>query len=92
VVAQVARFLGEPLVSADARAATPARPPGLDSLSDRELEVLRLVAGGLSDDEIAERLVLSPHTIHRHVANIRVKLQLTSRAAAAAAAARAGLV
>ncbi len=92
VVAQVARFLGEPLVSADAGAATPARPPGLDSLSDRELEVLRLVAGGLSDDEIAERLVLSPHTIHRHVANIRVKLQLTSRAAAAAAAARAGLV
>jgi DNA-binding NarL/FixJ family response regulator len=54
--------------------------------------VLRLVAVGLSDEEIAERLVLSRHTVHRHVANIRSKLQLTSRAAAAAAAARAGLV
>ena len=54
--------------------------------------MLRLVAAGHSDDEIARRLVLSPHTVHRHVANIRTKLGLTSRAAAAAAAARAGLV
>jgi DNA-binding NarL/FixJ family response regulator len=54
--------------------------------------VLRLVAAGFSDDEIAEQLVLSPHTVHRHVANIRSKLRLTSRAAAAAAAARAGLL
>jgi pimeloyl-ACP methyl ester carboxylesterase/DNA-binding CsgD family transcriptional regulator len=92
VVAQVARFLGEPLVEADLAAPTLNPPQGLDALSDRELEVLRLVAAGFSDDEIAERLVLSPHTVHRHVANIRSKLQLTSRAAAAAAAARAGLV
>ncbi len=61
-------------------------------LSARELEVLRLVAEGLSDAEIAERLVLSPHTVHRHVANIRTKLGLASRAAAAAHAARLGLV
>jgi pimeloyl-ACP methyl ester carboxylesterase/DNA-binding CsgD family transcriptional regulator len=93
VVAQVARFLGgERPVGADAPARSSTGPAGLDSLSDRELEVLRLVAAGLSDDEIAERLVLSPHTVHRHVANIRSKLQLTSRTAAAAAAARAGLV
>jgi pimeloyl-ACP methyl ester carboxylesterase/DNA-binding CsgD family transcriptional regulator len=61
-------------------------------LSARELEVLRLVAAGLSDSEIADELVLSPHTVHRHVANIRTKLRLPSRAAAAAHAARSGLV
>lgn len=61
-------------------------------LSERELEVLRLVALGLSDREIADRLVLSPHTVHRHVANIRTKLRLPSRAAAAAQAARLGLI
>jgi pimeloyl-ACP methyl ester carboxylesterase/DNA-binding CsgD family transcriptional regulator len=61
-------------------------------LSPRELEVLRLVALGLSDREIADQLVLSPHTVHRHVANIRTKLRLPSRAAAAAQAARLGLI
>ena len=61
-------------------------------LSERELEVLKLVALGLSDREIADRLVLSPHTVHRHVANIRTKLRLPSRAAAAAQAARLGLI
>jgi DNA-binding CsgD family transcriptional regulator len=61
-------------------------------LSARELEVLRLVALGHSDREIAAQLVLSPHTVHRHVANIRTKLRLPSRAAAAAHAARLGLL
>jgi pimeloyl-ACP methyl ester carboxylesterase/DNA-binding CsgD family transcriptional regulator len=65
---------------------------GTKELTDRELEVLRLVADGLSDNEIAERLVLSPHTVHRHVANLRAKLGQPSRAAAAAAAARRGLI
>jgi DNA-binding NarL/FixJ family response regulator len=69
-----------------------ALPPNLATLSDRELEVLRLVAAGLSDNDVADRLVLSPHTVHRHVANIRTKLGVASRAAAVAAAARAGLV
>jgi DNA-binding CsgD family transcriptional regulator len=46
----------------------------------------------LSDSEIAERLVLSQHTVHRHVANIRTKLRLPSRAAAVAYAARSGLL
>jgi pimeloyl-ACP methyl ester carboxylesterase/DNA-binding CsgD family transcriptional regulator len=64
----------------------------LAALSDRELEVLRLVARGLADREIARRLSLSPHTIHRHLANIRTKLGLPSRAAAAAHASRAGLI
>jgi len=50
------------------------------------------VAEGLSDRAIAERLVVSPHTVHRHVANIRAKLDQPSRAAAAAQAARLGLI
>jgi DNA-binding NarL/FixJ family response regulator len=65
---------------------------GVGDLTPREREVLRLVAKGLSDGEIAERLVLSPHTVHRHVANVRTKLRLPSRAAAVAYAARAGLL
>jgi pimeloyl-ACP methyl ester carboxylesterase/DNA-binding CsgD family transcriptional regulator len=61
-------------------------------LTSRETEVLTLIAGGLSDREIAERLVLSPHTVHRHVANVRTKLGLPTRAAAVAAAAKRGLL
>ena len=51
-----------------------------------------LIAQGLSDAEIAERLVVSPHTVHRHVANVRTKLRLPSRAAAVAYATREGLL
>ena len=65
-------------------------PPS--ELSAREAEVLRLVAEGLSDGEIAARLIVSPHTVHRHVANIRTKLGHPSRAAAAADATRRGLI
>jgi non-specific serine/threonine protein kinase len=61
-------------------------------LTPRELEVLRLVAQGLSNPEIAQRLVLSEHTVHRHLANILRKLSLSSRAAAAAWGVRSGLV
>jgi DNA-binding CsgD family transcriptional regulator/tetratricopeptide (TPR) repeat protein len=79
--------------------AAAARPGGASGsagaasdLSPRELEVLRLVAQGLSDADIAERLVVSPHTVHRHVANIRSKLRLSSRTAAVAYATREGLL
>ena len=61
-------------------------------LTSRELDVLKLVAQGLSNPDIAQRLVLSEHTVHRHLANILRKLSLSSRAAAAAWAARTGLV
>jgi pimeloyl-ACP methyl ester carboxylesterase/DNA-binding CsgD family transcriptional regulator len=63
-----------------------------EELTRRETEVLTLVANGLSDREIADRLVLSPHTVHRHVANVRTKLGLPTRAAAVAAAAKRGLL
>jgi DNA-binding CsgD family transcriptional regulator len=68
------------------------REPEPAPLSGREREVLACVARGLSDSEIAEQLVLSPHTVHRHVANIRRKLGRTSRTAAVAEAARLGLL
>jgi len=64
----------------------------LGELSAREVEVLGLVAQGLGDAGIAQRLYLSPHTVHRHVANVRMKLRLPSRTAAVAYAARAGLL
>ena len=54
--------------------------------------MLRLVAEGLSDQQIADRLIVSRHTVHRHVANIRTKLGQPSRAAAAAAATRLDLL
>jgi len=61
-------------------------------LSERQLQVLRLVAEGLGDKDIADRLVLSEHTVHRHVANIYLRLGCSSRAAAVAHASRLGLL
>lgn len=76
-----------------------ARPPDhgagrrtTEVLTPREADILRLVAQGLGDTGIAERLFLSPHTVHRHIANIRVKLDVPSRAAAVALASRWGLL
>jgi ATP/maltotriose-dependent transcriptional regulator MalT len=66
-------------------------PAGAE-LSPREVDILRLVAQGLSDAQIAERLFLSPHTVHRHIANIRTRLRVPSRAAAVAHATRHGLL
>jgi LuxR family transcriptional regulator, maltose regulon positive regulatory protein len=61
-------------------------------VTPREREVLRLLAEGLTNQQIAERLVVSQHTVHRHVTNILRKLELPSRAAAAAHAARSGML
>jgi DNA-binding NarL/FixJ family response regulator len=62
---------------------SPRAGPG-HGLSARELEVLRLVASGQSNREIASALVISEHTVARHVQNIYTKLGLSSRAAATA--------
>jgi ATP/maltotriose-dependent transcriptional regulator MalT len=59
-------------------------------LTARELEVLGLVAEGLTDPQIAERLIISEHTVHRHVSNILAKLSCSSRAAAVKRATAAG--
>jgi DNA-binding NarL/FixJ family response regulator len=73
------------LASGRRTGAGPARPGGL---SPRELDVLRLLAEGLSNPQIAKRLVVSEFTVKRHVANILTKLDLPTRAAAAAYATR----
>jgi DNA-binding CsgD family transcriptional regulator len=71
------------------RAAAGARAAAGDAaLSAREREVLDLLAEGLTNRGIAERLVLSEHTVHRHVANILRKLRVSTRAAAVARAGR----
>ena len=57
----------------------PAYPAGLTA---REVEVLRLLAGGLTDLQIAEKLILSPRTVHAHISSIYSKLGVTSRSAA----------
>ena len=57
-------------------------------MSTRELEVLALVADGLSNEEIAARLYLSVRTVERHLSNVYAKLRVSGKAARAAAAAR----
>lgn len=84
-------------VSESAQARRGPRPPAdrrtpLPELTAREREVLRVLAEGLTNQQIAARLVLSEHTVHRHVANILRKLELSSRTAAAAHAVQAGLL
>jgi DNA-binding NarL/FixJ family response regulator len=79
-----------PLPTRDATAS--ARTRNDSGLTTRELEVLRLVAHGLTNQAIAEKLFVSDHTVHRHLANILNKLSVSSRAAAVAQAARRGLL
>jgi ATP/maltotriose-dependent transcriptional regulator MalT len=69
-----------------------AAPPDTHGLSSRELEVLRLLAAGKSNKEIAASLVISEHTVARHVQNIFAKLDVSSRAAAGAFAHQHDLV
>ena len=61
-------------------------------LTPREIEVLRLISEGLNNQAIAERLFISEHTVHRHVANTLTKLNVSSRSAAVAQAGRLGLL
>jgi pimeloyl-ACP methyl ester carboxylesterase/DNA-binding CsgD family transcriptional regulator len=80
-LAAVRAFLGD-----DERARTAVAD--VSELSEREREVLELVAAGMSNEHIAERLFLSTRTVERHLSNVYVKLRLSGKSARAAAAAR----
>lgn len=66
-------------------------PPTTDPLTEREVEVLRLVAQGLSNDEIAQKLVVSERTVRTHVSHILDKLHLANRTQMALYAVREGI-
>jgi DNA-binding CsgD family transcriptional regulator/tetratricopeptide (TPR) repeat protein len=69
------------------------RPPplALAGLTTRETQILRMIADGRSDADVAQHLAISPSTVQRNLVSLRAKLRLPSRAAATAYAARAGL-
>ena len=69
----------------------PSLPPTTDPLTEREVEVLRHVAQGLSNDEIAEKLVVSERTVRTHVSHILDKLHLANRTQMALYAVREGI-
>jgi DNA-binding NarL/FixJ family response regulator len=81
----IAEFASRPLTG-------PATPPIADRLTPREIEVLRLIARGLSNTEVAQQLVLSPLTAKTHVARILTKLGLRDRTQLVVAAYEHGLV
>jgi DNA-binding NarL/FixJ family response regulator len=84
LLARTRRLLG-PAVSDEAESP-------LSRLTPREREVLELLLGGLTQEQIAERLVISPKTVGTHIQNILTKLGVHSRAQAVALAHRGGLV
>jgi DNA-binding NarL/FixJ family response regulator len=83
-LAEVDALLSEP--------PSPAQPPTVGGLTSREVEVLRLIAGGKTNRAIGRELDISEKTVARHVSNIFLKLDLPSRAAATAYAFTHGLI
>jgi HD-GYP domain-containing protein (c-di-GMP phosphodiesterase class II) len=80
------------VLAAAGRRAAPSRPGWPADLTDREVEVLRLIARGRSNREVAEQLFISRKTVGRHVENLYRKIEVSSRAAAAVFAMEHGLL
>jgi HD-GYP domain-containing protein (c-di-GMP phosphodiesterase class II)/DNA-binding CsgD family transcriptional regulator len=80
------------VLAAAGRRGTPTPPGWPADLTDREVDVLRLIARGLSNRQVAERLFISPKTVGRHVENLYAKIGVSSRAAAAVFAMEHGLL
>ena len=80
-LSQVRAFLGDDELA-------PGDAGDIGELSERECEVLQLVAEGMSNEQIADRLFLSTRTVERHLSNVYAKLRLSGKSARAAAAAR----
>ena len=80
------------VLAAAGQRVAPKRPGSPAGLTDREVEVLRLIARGLSNREVAERLFISRKTVGRHVENLYAKIGVSSRAAAALFAMEHGLL
>ena len=89
--ALVSPHLARELVGAFQRLTPPQEDSSTERLTAREREILGLVGRGLSNQEIADELVIAENTVKVHLRNILDKLQVHSRAHAAAIAARAGL-
>jgi len=91
---ELTRAVIERAVARDRAASTGAAPLGVipEQLTEREVEVLRLMAEGLSNDEIAAALVVGRATVKTHVSNVLMKLALRDRVQAVAFAYRSGLV
>jgi DNA-binding NarL/FixJ family response regulator len=83
VASRVLSYLTRPLSARD--------PMLFPELSEREREVLELIARGLSNNEIARKLVVSPKTVRNHVSSVFTKLQVSDRAEAMTRARKAGL-
>ena len=87
----VAKKLVSAITARDDQPATKPKAPGLEDLTEREIEVLRLIAAGMSNREIAEEMVISEKTVKTHVSNLLSKLHLDDRTQAAIYALKHGL-
>ena len=83
--------IAERMLGFFADAHTRPRPPAFPELTDREREILQLIARGARNADIARRLVISPKTVRNHISNIFTKLQVADRADAVERARAAGL-
>lgn len=85
-------FISYPAATPNTGSREQSSTANIDALSSRELEVLKLIASGLTNTEIAERLTVSPRTVESHRASIQRKLMIRTRAELARVAQGAGLL